>query len=145
MPRDGRGIFRACSRQVIIWDSMIDLFCMGETFDVYIAMVGIIPEETTQSNYLMLFDWISQHLDEWDKNDVHVNSVGISVYSDMLEKFIKRFGFEYRALNPAKGKVFETTVEKLKSNPLVKKGIRNFANRLWFGGEVCLMESVGYF
>lgn len=41
------------SGQVIIRDSMIDLFCMGGTFNVYIAMVGIVPEEATQSNYLM--------------------------------------------------------------------------------------------
>lgn len=114
------------SGQVIIRDSMIDLFCMGGTFNVYIAMVGIVPEEATQSNYLMFFDWIFQHLDEWDENDVHVNRVGISVYSDMLEKFIKRFGFEYRTLNPAKGKVFETTVGELKNNPLVKKRYPHF-------------------
>ncbi|MEE0479788.1 MAG: hypothetical protein UDW72_06090 [Acutalibacteraceae bacterium] len=114
------------SGQVIIRDSMIDLFCMGGTFNVYIAMVGIVPEEATQSNYLMFFDWIFQHLDEWDENDVHVNRVGISVYSDMLEKFIKRFGFEYRTLNPAKGKVFETTVDELKNNPLVKKRYPHF-------------------
>lgn len=114
------------SGQVIIRDSMIDLFCMGGTFDVYIAMVGVVPEEATQANHLMIFDWIFQHLNEWDENDVHVNRVGISVYSDMLEKFIKRFGFEYRSLNPAKGKVFETTVDKLKSNPLVKKRYPKF-------------------
>ena len=89
-------------------------------------MVGIVPEEATQTNYLMIFDWIFQHLDEWDENDVHVNRVGISVYSDMLEKFIKRFGFEYRSLNPAKGKVFETTVEALKNNPLVRKRYPRF-------------------
>lgn len=59
---------------------------------------------------------------------MHVNRVGISVYSDMPEKFIKRFGFEYRTLNPAKGEVFETTVEKLKRNPLVKKGTLIFTN-----------------
>ncbi len=114
------------SGQVIIRDSMIDLFCMGGTFDVYIAMVGIVPEEATQANYLMIFDWIFQHLDEWDENDVHVNQVGISVYSDILEKFIKRFGFEYRSLNPAKGKVYETTIEALKTNPLVKKRYPHF-------------------
>lgn len=52
------------SGQVIIRDSMIDLLCMVGTFDVYIAMVGIVPDEATQSNYLMVFDWIFQHLDE---------------------------------------------------------------------------------
>ncbi len=114
------------SGTVIIRDSMIDLFCMGGTFDVYIAMVGIVPEEATQSNYLMIFDWIFKHLDEWDENDVHVDHVGISVYSDMLEKFIKRFGFEYKGLNPAKGRVYETTVKALKNNLLVKKRYPNF-------------------
>lgn len=102
---------------VIIRDSMIDLFCMGGTFDVYIAMIGIVPEEATQANYLTIIDWIFNHLDEWDENDVHVNRVGVSVYSDILEKFIKRFGFEYKSLNPAKGKVYETTIEHLKNNP----------------------------
>lgn len=114
------------SGQVIIRDSMIDLFCMGGTFDVYIAMIGIVPEDATQANYLMIFDWIFQHLDEWDENDVHVNRVGISVYSNMLEKFITRFGFEYRGLNPAKGKVFETTVQSLKNNSLIKKRYPSF-------------------
>ena len=116
------------SGRVIIRDSMIDLFCMGGTFDVYIAMIGIVPDEATQANYLMIFDWIFQHMDEWDENDVHVNRVGISVYSDILEKFITRFGFEYRCLNPAKGKVFETTVEALKNNPYVKKRCPHFFN-----------------
>lgn len=47
----------------------------------------------------------------------HVNCL----YSDILDKFIKRFGFEYKGLNPAKGKIYEATVTALKSNPLVKK------------------------
>lgn len=117
------------SGQVIIRDSMIDLFCMGGTFDVYIAMVGITPEESTQSNYLMIIDWIFNHIDEWDNQSVHVNRIGISVYSDMLEKFITRFGFKYCCLNPAKGKVFETTLEDLKNNELVMKRYPNFCKQ----------------
>lgn len=114
------------SGKVIIRGSMIDLFCMGGTFDVYIAMIGIVPGEATQSNYLMIFDWIFSHLDEWSKNDVHVDHVGISVYSDILEKFIKRFGFIYKGLNPAKGRVYETTVAELKKNPFVQKRYSDF-------------------
>lgn len=116
------------SGQVIIRDSMIDLFCMGGTFDVYIAMVGIVPEEATQSNYLMIFDWIFRHLNEWDENDVHVNRVGISVYSDMLEKFIKRFGFEYKGLNPARGRIYEASVSNLKTNSFVRKRYPGFSD-----------------
>lgn len=115
--------------KVIIRDSMIDLFCMGGVFDVYIAMVGIVPEEATQANYLIIFDWIFEHLDEWSENDINVDHVGISVYSDMLEKFIKRFGFEYKGLNPAKGKVYEATVKALKHNSLVKKRYPHFCQK----------------
>lgn len=105
------------------------LFCMGGVFDVYIAMVGIVPEEATQANYLIIFDWIFEHLDEWSENDINVDHVGISVYSDMLEKFIKRFGFEYKGLNPAKGKVYEATIKALKHNSLVKKRYPHFCQK----------------
>lgn len=114
------------SGKAIIRDTMIDIFCMGGTFDVYIAMFAIVPDEAKQLHYLMIFDWIFEHLDEWDENDVHVDHVGISVYSDILEKYIKRFGFEFKGLNPAKGKIYETTVEELKRNPLVKKRYPHF-------------------
>lgn len=116
------------SGKVIIRDSMIDLFCMGGDFDVYIAMIGIVPNLATQSNFLMFFDWIFEHLDEWDENDIHVNRVGISVYSDMLEKFVKRLGFQYVCLNPAKGKVYQTSVKELKSNAFVEKRYPRFCN-----------------
>ena len=114
------------SGKVIIRDSMIDIFCLGGSFDVYIAMIGIVPEEATQSNYLMMFDWIFRHLMDWKENDIHVDHIGISVYSEILEKFIKRFGFEFRSTNPAKGRVYETTVAALKDNPLVRKRYPQF-------------------
>lgn len=114
------------SGEVIIRDSMIDLFCMGGTFDVYIAMIGIVPSENTQNNYLLIFDWIFQHLDEWDENEIHVNRIGISAYSKMLEKFLLRFGFKFMTLNPAKGKVYATTIDELKSVPFVQKRYPHF-------------------
>lgn len=116
------------SGKVIIRDSMIDLFCMGGTFDVYISMIGIIPQEATQSNYLKVFDWIFKHLQEWKQSDINANRIGISVYSDMLEKFVKMFGFEYKCLNPAKGKVYETSIEKLKLNTQIQKRYPMFVN-----------------
>lgn len=114
------------SGNVIIRDSMIDLFCMGGIFDVYIAMLVIVPDEATQAHYLMIFDWIFKHLDEWDESGIHVQNVGISVYSDMLEKFVQRFGFEFKCLNPAKGKVYETSIMALKENPHVRKRYPDF-------------------
>ena len=114
------------SGEVIIRDSMIDLFFMGGKFDVYITMIGIIPQEENQSNYLMFFDWIFKHIKEWEEEDIFINNIGISVYSNLLEKFLLKFGFEYRSINPAKGKVYETSVEKLKKNAFVIKRYPEF-------------------
>ena len=109
------------SGEVIIREAMIDLFCIGGTFDAYISMIGIIPQEERQTNYLMIFDWIFQHLKEWKEEEIYIEKIGISVYSNMLEKFVVRFGFQYRGLNPAKGKIYETSVSELKENAFVKK------------------------
>lgn len=107
--------------KVIIRDSMIDLFCMGGEFDIYISMIGISPECATQANYLLIFDWIFSHLDTWKNNDIVPRRIGISVYSDMLDKFVKSFGFSYRCLNPAKGKVYEIDFDALMKNQNVLK------------------------
>ena len=69
----------------------------------------------------IVFDWIFRHLAEWREEGILTSNIGISVYSKMLEKFEQRFGFEYKCLNPAKGKVYETTIEKLRENPFLKK------------------------
>lgn len=74
----------------------------------------------------MVFDWIFKYLDEWDEDDIHVKRVGISVYSDILEKIVKRFGFEYKGLNPARGKVFEASCETLKANSIIRKRYPKF-------------------
>lgn len=114
------------SGKSIIRGSMIDVYCMGGTFDIYIAMIGIAPENANQNNYLMIFDWIFNHIVEWREDDIHVDRIGISVYSDTLEKFIIRFGFEFKGLNPAKGKIYETTLSNLKNNLIIKKRYPHF-------------------
>lgn len=58
-----------------------------------------------------------------------MDHVSISVYSDMLEKFIKSSGFEYNGLNPAKGKAYEATVNAPKNNSLVKKRYPHFCQK----------------
>lgn len=126
-PVTGEAYQELITGAAIIRDSMIDLFCMGGTFDVYIAMVAVVPQHACQKHYAMLMEWIFRHLLEWEQNDIHVERIGISVYSDMLEKFIKKFGFAYRCLNPARGKVYETTLEQLRQNPAVKKFCPDFA------------------
>lgn len=109
---------------------MTDLFCLGGTFDVYISMIGNIPQEATQSNYLKVFDCIFEHLQERKKSAIKANRIEISVYSDLLKKFVKIFGFDFKCLNPAKGKVYETSVEKLKLNAQFQKRYHMFANEI---------------
>ena len=112
--------------EVIIRDSMIDVFCIGGTFDVYIAMLAIVPEQHNQVNILMVLDWVIEKIDAWRQEDIFVNNIGISVYSALLEKFIIKLGFKFASINPAKGKVYVTNIEDLKNNPLVKTRHPNF-------------------
>ena len=112
--------------KAIIRESMIDLFCVGGTFDIYVAMLAIVPSEANQNNFLMILDWLFEKIDGWRKDEVYVNNIGISIYSDLLEKFIIKFGFEFASYNPAKGKVYQINIEKLKTNPLLLKRHPNF-------------------
>lgn len=112
------------SGRVIIRDTMIDVFAMGGTFNMYISMIGIVPGHATQANYLLMFDWVFQHLSEWKKEGICAANIGVSVYSNMLEKFVQRFGFQFKCLNPAKGKVYETTIQQLRNNSFIQRRFR---------------------
>ncbi|MDE5602033.1 MAG: toll/interleukin-1 receptor domain-containing protein [Clostridia bacterium] len=109
------------SGEKIIRDSMIEIYDFGGTFDAYIAMIAITPEYASQKTYMMFIDWIFQHMLEWKKRDIQLRNIGISVYSDMLEKFVVRLGFEFKGYNPANGKIYETSTEKLFKNAYVQK------------------------
>jgi hypothetical protein len=107
--------------QTIIRDSMIDLYEFGGTFNAYIAMIAIDPENASIQNYFLIFDWIFSHLKDWEHRGVLIERIGISCYSRILEKILMQLGFLFTAYNPVKGKVFECTVDKLKNNLLVQK------------------------
>ena len=107
--------------KVIVRSNMIDLYDLGGQFNMYIAMIAISPELESQKTYLMFFDWIITHLKEWKKSDIEMINLGISVYSDLLEKFVIKFGFSFRGLNPAKGKIYEVSKHDLLSNDMIIK------------------------
>ena len=109
------------SGKVIVRSDMIDLYDLGGEFNMYIAMIAISPELESQKNYLLFFDWIISHLREWKDNNIEMINLGISVYSEMLEKFVKKFGFSFKGLNPAKGKVYEISKTDLISNEMILK------------------------
>lgn len=101
------------SGKCIVRDSMIELYSLGGEFDAYIAMIAIAPDYATQNQYLTFFKWIKRHLAEWKEKDITIRNIGISVYSSLLEKFVTKLGFSYVGLNPAKGKIYETSCESL--------------------------------
>lgn len=109
------------SGREIIRKEMIDLFCFGGTFPVYIAMVAIEPNKANQQRFLMFFDWIFAHISEWANNGIHLSDIGASSYNPLLDKFLESFGFVYVGLNEAKGKIYQTDIQKLAANPLVIK------------------------
>lgn len=111
--------------KVIVRSDMIDLYELGGEFNMYIAMIAISPELESQRMYLLFFDWIISHLQHWKNIEVSVKNIGISVYSDMLEKFVIKFGFSFKSLNPANGKVYEISKEELLSNSAIMKRYGN--------------------
>ena len=100
---------------------MIALYAFGGQFDAYIAMAAVDPDHASQDAYLRIFDWIFARLDQWNEEGISIDRIGISVYQPLLEKFSKALGFEYAGINPAGGKIYETTMEKLSENKLYRK------------------------
>ncbi len=100
---------------------MIALYAFGGRFDAYIAMAAVEPDHASQDAYLRIFDWIFARLDQWNEEGISIDRIGISVYQPLLEKFSKALGFEYAGINPAGGKIYETTMEKLSENNLYRK------------------------
>lgn len=98
-----------------------DVYAFGGEFDAYIAMMAIDPVCATQERYLQLLAWVFSKLKKWGEEDINIDRIGISVYSSMTEKFVKALGFEFAAINPAKGKVYKTNYALLKNNAVYKK------------------------
>lgn len=113
------------SGRAMIRDTMIDLFGFGGEFNAYIAMLAIVPDNASQANFKLLCDWFVKHIAEWKKEGIHIKNLGISVYSDMLERFMKCYGFNYKGINPAKGKIYEISTAELAANPFVKQRYGN--------------------
>ena len=109
------------SGKSIIRDNMIELYEFGGDFNAYIAMIVIAPQYASQKTYMMFVDWVLAHICDWKERDINLKNIGISIYSDMLEKFVVKLGFVYKGTNPAKGKIYEISCEDLLNNPLAKK------------------------
>jgi hypothetical protein len=108
------------SGESIIRDNMIDIYCFGGEYPAYISLVGLIPDEESQANYLKLFDWLFEHISYWRSKHIYLTKIGISVYSDMVEAFVEKLGFTFAGLNPVKGKIYEVMYEDLINSDAVR-------------------------
>ncbi len=97
----------------IIREDMIDIYGFGGKFPAYIAMIAIIPEEEGHANYFAMFDWLFEHIAYWKKKHILLSSIAISVYSEMLESFIKKLDFHEVGRNPVGGKIYEIEYDEL--------------------------------
>ena len=105
----------------IMRPDMVDLYAFGGEFDIYIPMIGIIPEFDVQFSYVPVIDWLINKLKEWKEKNIIAKKIGISVYSPELERIVKILGFKYKCLNPAKGKIYEIIKDEFIKNELISK------------------------
>lgn len=118
--------------QVINCDRMIDasmeeFYGFGGEFSCYIAIMPILVDYENQSNYLLLInDIFNKFVMFKDKYDVSIKKIGISIYSNILEKIVTRLGFIFKGLNIAKGKVFELDIECIRKSEVIRRMYPDF-------------------
>ena len=108
---------------------MEEFYGFGGDFCCYITIMPIIKQYETQKNYVMLLDDLFAKFERLaNEEDVRINALGISVYSNLLEKMLAPLGFKHVGNNPAKGKIFNLDFTTLKDNAILKRKYPGFYN-----------------
>lgn len=119
---DGENYNAVISGKKMISGEMQEFYGFGGTFYCYIAIMPILYEYENQGNYKMLIEDLFAKLAYINKeNDVIVEKIGISVYSNFLEKIIRQIGFVFVGINPAKGKIYELDLKCVNGNNFIKR------------------------
>lgn len=105
----------------IIRDDMLPFYMLGGSFDLYFPLISLDIDYSNEKYCLMFLKKSFEKILKWQENGIQLERVGISIYSSLTEKIFKALGFEYSSTNPAGGKVYITTMEKLQVNPISKK------------------------
>ena len=106
----------------LLQENMLDVYFSGDTIDICIPMLAILPTHSKLDNYGLIFEWIFQKFLNWYEDEITVNRICISVYSPMLDKIVRKFGFTEQCCNPLNGKIYSTSLAELKENKSVGKG-----------------------
>lgn len=108
---------------------MEEFYGFGGDFSCYITIMPIIKQYETQKNYVMLLDDLFAKFERLaNEEGVRINALGISVYSNLLEKMLVPLGFKHVGNNPAKGKIFNLDFTTLKDNAILKRKYPGFYN-----------------
>ena len=110
----------------IITAEMQEFYEFGGEFCCYIAIMPILKNYESSTNYLTLFASLFERLVDFAKRDIKIKKIGISIYSNLQEQIVKKLGFECVGTNLAKGKIYELTPQKIINNEIIKKQYPDF-------------------
>lgn len=107
---------KVISGEVMINSDMIDIYSLGGEYNAYISMLALDPEYSNQENYKLIIKRILEKIRNWKKENIIINKIGISVYTNLLKKFLIKLGFKKVGVNPANGEILECYVNVLESH-----------------------------
>lgn len=120
-PMDAESFDLLASGESMVKEEMIALYGFTGDFDAYIPIIALDPAYVKQDIYIEFIKWMAGKISSWEKAGIRLHRIGITVYNSICEKYAKLLGFRFSALNPARGKVYVSSVEELKENAPLKK------------------------
>ncbi len=108
--------------------SMSEFYDFGGDFYCYIGLMPIINEHANASNYMIMLDELFDTLTQMHSRGINVLHIGISVYSDIVEKLVVRLGFNYVGDNLAKGKIYVLKPENIAKSSVIQTKYSAFSN-----------------
>lgn len=109
------------SGETMITASMEEFYGFGGEFYCYIVIMPILREHENMKNYLLLFDDLFRKVVRFCVDGGEILEYAISSYTPLLDKALEQLGFEYLRKNPAGGKIYVLTPERIKKSQILKK------------------------
>ena len=110
--------------------SMLDFYEFGGDFYCYICIMPILREYENASIMMLLWDKLFERIEEMMGKGIVIKKIGISVYSQLLEKIVQKLGFTFVKTNDANGKIYDLDMTQLKNNTFIKSRYISLYNKL---------------
>ena len=112
--------------QKIADQSMEEMYAFGGSFYCYIVIMPIIKAYENMNNYLLLFNDFFAKMVRLTESGINIKGYAISVYSHLLESMVKSLGFVENGINPAGGKIFVLSKERIKESNIIENKYPSF-------------------